>query len=148
MDTPGTKPAYHHPMPWQTVVALVFIGLDALALLLMASGLAAVAGSAPRQVQGLLLFMTVPVVLGAIVFTVLGICIAVRLNKARKIAVVLNFFFLIAAIAVLIVLGIVGEFNPAALFSGALSFFMISLLSNERSQAYTYKDGEGGWPED
>lgn len=148
METAPSKPAYHHPMPWQIVVALVVTGLDALALAFMAAGLAAVSGSAPQQVRGILLILTALVALGAVAYVSLGVCIAARLNKARKLAIVLNFVFVLSAVGILVVLGAMGEFNPAALASGVLSLFMVALLSNERSQAYTYKSGEDGWPED
>ena len=148
MEPTPSKPIYHHPMPWQIVVALVVTGLGALALAFMAAGLAAVSGSVPRQVQGILLILTVLVALGAVVFVSLGVCIAARLNKARKLAIVLNLVFFLSAVGILVVLGVLGEFNPASLASGALSLFMVALLSNERSQAYTYKSGEVGWPED
>jgi hypothetical protein len=134
-------------MPWQIVVALVVTGLDALVLAFMAAGLAAVAGWAP-QFQGLLLLLTAVVALIAVVFVSLGVCIAARLNKARKLAIVVNFVFVLAAVGILVVRGVMGEFDPAALASGAFSLFMVALLSNEHSQAYTYKSGEAAWPED
>ncbi|MEU5152792.1 hypothetical protein [Glycomyces sp. NPDC021274] len=148
METTPSKPVYHRPMPWHIVVALVVTGLDALALAFMAAGLAAVSASAPRQFQGLLLMLTALVALVTVVYVSLGVCIAARLNKARKLAIVLNLVFFLAAVGILIVLAVIGEFYPAALASGALSLFMIALLSNERSQAYTYKSGEARWPED
>jgi hypothetical protein len=148
-DTPArTKPAYHRSMPWQIAVALVFTGLDGLALAFNAVTLGAIAASAPQQFRWMPLLLTVLVALAAVVYLVLGVCVAARLKTARKLAVIVNFILLLFALMALAVSGAVGGFNVLALVSGGFSLFMIALLNSEQAQAYAYRGGDDSWPED
>ncbi|GAB4002166.1 hypothetical protein GCM10029992_39640 [Glycomyces albus] len=146
MATTGTKPVYHRPMPWQIVVALVFIGLDVLAYALMAAGLGVVAGSAPER-SGVPIVLMTPVALIALAFIALGVCIAARLNKARKLAVIVNVIFLMFAVWSLISSIAFGGLDVPALFGGAFSLAMLYLLASDRAKAYTYK-GDDSLPGD
>jgi hypothetical protein len=148
-DTPvRTKPAYHRPMPWQIVVALVLTGLDGLTLALNAAKLGTIAASAPQQFRWMPFLLTILVALAAAVYLVLGACVAARLKTARKLAVVVNFILLLFALMALAVSGAIGELNVLALVSGAFSLFMISLLGSEQAQAYAYRGGDDSWPEE
>jgi hypothetical protein len=135
-------------MPWQIVVALVFIGVNGLSFALQAASLGTALGAEAGRLAGLMLTLTIVAALQAAVSFAVGACIAARLNWARRLAVLANFVFVLSAVGILAVLTSIGEFSVLVLASGALSLFMIALLSNERSQAYTYKGGDDGWPED
>jgi hypothetical protein len=135
-------------MPWQIAVALVFTGLNGLALAFMAAGLGSIAGSMPERFRLMPLLLMIPVALMAVVYLVLGVCIAARLKTARKLAIVVNFILLLFAVLAVTAFVAFGEFNLPALASGAFSLFMISLLGSEPSQAYTYRGGDDSWPEE
>lgn len=131
-------------MPWQIAVALVLIGLESLAF--MAARIGGIAGSAPDGSGWMPLLLMIPAALATVVYIILGVCIAARLNRARKLAIVVNFIFVLAAVGVLVVMASIGEFSVLVLANGVFSLFMIALLSNERSQAYTHKGGDD-WPD-
>jgi hypothetical protein len=138
MDLPRSKPAYHHPIPWQVVVALVLIGASILSLTYLVSLLWIEydSGDAP-------LWPLVATAVGIVVQVTVGVCIAARLNWAR----VAGFTLCILAALVAVVSGFAAGVNVSSFTGVGVGIVLFFLLRSDKAAAYTYKGG-GGWPED
>lgn len=152
MEPLTSKPAYHHPIPWQVVTALVLLGLAAASYAIQSAALwIAHLLPATAQQHRLLLASAIATAFGAAVAVAVGVCIAARLDWARKVALAFNLLGIMQAVAVLGTVGAFGEIGVPVLAGGAqasILFALLFLLSSAAAKTYTYKGGGGTWPDD
>jgi hypothetical protein len=145
---PGTKPAYHHPMPWQVATALVMIAAAAASSLAEAALLGLGAVVADPRFERLLLALLIASVLHAAACTAVGVCVAARLDWARRIAIVVSLLGVSCSLVTLAVLGAFGVLDPAPFATGGFSLLLLALLSGEAAARYTYRGGGGSLPDE
>jgi len=147
MEPTPAKPFYHHPIPWQVVVALVLIGATIVSLTFFAATLWDLYASGKSA-----LWPFVVMALATVFHVVAAVCVAARLNWARLMAFRLSWLVVvIAGVSGVITIAVAddpGPVGPTPLPGLILNIILFFLLRSEKSEVYTYKGGGGSLPED
>jgi hypothetical protein len=156
MDPLQTKPAYHHPIPWQILAALALICCNILSLAFQATLLLIVGDQLPEPGPHLVLGLLAATGLAALTNVVMAVCIAARRNWARSLEIALCvigcFYYVPAAVGISLApvptsFGLDAGAVLATYLALALSLALLFLLHNEKAAAYTYLGGGAPRPE-
>lgn len=157
MEPLQTKPVYHHPIPWQVVVALVLNCCNALLLTAQAYLLLNDLEQFPRPTETLVLGILLLAALAAALQVVLAVCIAARQHWARILQITLcvlaSCYNLLAVVGLAIIpetfgSGFERDLTLLAYLGLAIGLGLLFMLHNEKAAAYTYRGGGAGYPEE
>ncbi|WP_026922977.1 hypothetical protein [Glycomyces arizonensis] len=144
MEFPRSKPAYHHPIPWQIVVALVLIGASLLSLAYLAALLWVDYDSRIEDGREAMLWPLVATALAVVVQVAVAVCIAARMDWARRIGSGMCLF----TGAVASVSGLVAGVAAPSFTGIGVVLILFFLLRAEKAERYTYRGRAMDWPDD
>jgi hypothetical protein len=143
MEPLQAKPAYHHPIPWQVVVALVLVAASVLSLTYLASLLWIDYGSRAEDGRETVLWPLVATAAAIVVQVVVAVCLAARMDWARIIAFGLCLFTSVVAI----ISGLVAGLAVPSFTGVGICLILFFLLRSEKARTYAYKGRVMEWPE-
>ncbi|WP_091038807.1 hypothetical protein [Glycomyces harbinensis] len=141
MEPLRTRPAYHHPIPWQVVAALVLIGASVCSLTYLAALMWADFRSPTEEA---VLWPLVATAAAAAAQVAVAVCIAARMNWAR----IIGFGTCMLTGVVAFASGLAAGLDVPSYTGIGIGLVLFFLLRSEKAKRHTYKGGGASWPED